>query len=395
MDSILESRRVVISDDNLGPVVSIVSILSLILVVLAVLTRLSARHFLRRQLTLEDGLVFLAAVFSVGELVTVLGLDNNGLGSPIKTLSPDQLDRFQQYSYATDVFYGLNLGLTEISVLLLIHSLTPVKGQKTAVSIVLGFTALWTVAGVFTLLFQCHTPHTWQFIDNQCIDRTAFWVFYTVVRLITELALIILPIALIWAVKLSRGKKSLVIVPFLLRILVIIPAIAQLAYFVPANNSSDPTFDLWPSVFCAQITQTVSIITACFLQLKPFLTSLNSGLLQNDEGIRRRRQGSRSASGYLSLSHNSAKARSRSNRAMLDTRALTSESRNESSVGARDPWSHYEEDTIESANGNSTIPSAPQTPEKGHVIHRTTDIDVEYSNRDDNELQNSGVARAI
>ena len=105
--------------------------------------------------------------------MTVLGLDNNGLGSPIKTLSPDQLDRFQQYSYATDVFYGLNLGLTEISVLLLIHSLTPVKGQKTAVSIVLGFTALWTVAGVFTLLFQCHTPHTWQFIDNQCIDRVS------------------------------------------------------------------------------------------------------------------------------------------------------------------------------------------------------------------------------
>lgn len=115
-----------------------------------------------------------------------------------------------------------------------------------------------------------------------------------------------------------------------------------------ANRSNDPTFDLWPSVFCAQITQTVGIITACLLQLKPFLKSLDSGLLHNDDGKRRRRQNSRSASGYLSLSHNSAKARSRSNRRdMSDVRVLTSESRNDSSVGARDPWGHYEEDITE------------------------------------------------
>ena len=190
MDSILERRRVVISDDNLGPVVSIVSIFLLISVLLTVLTRLSTRYFLRRQLSLEDGLVFLAAVrssrcsfcthtdchaqvFSIGELVKVLGLDGNGLGSPIQTLSKDKLDQFQQYFYATDVLYVLNLGLTEISVLLLIHSLTPVKGQKGAVLIVLGFTALWTIGSVFALLFQCHVPRTWQFINSQCINRVS------------------------------------------------------------------------------------------------------------------------------------------------------------------------------------------------------------------------------
>ena len=60
----VERRRVVISDANLGPVVSIVSIFLLILVLLTVLTRLSTRYFLRRRLALEDGLVFLAAVRS-------------------------------------------------------------------------------------------------------------------------------------------------------------------------------------------------------------------------------------------------------------------------------------------------------------------------------------------
>lgn len=190
MTSIVERRRVVISDDNLGPVVSIVSIFLLILVLLTVLTRLSTRYFLRKQLSLEDGLVFLAAVwssqygfctysdclaqiFSIGELVTVLGLDGNGLGKPIQTLSTDKSNRFQQYSYATDVLYVLNLGLTEISVLLLIYNITPVRGQQVAVLIVLGFTALWTISSVIALLLQCHVPQTWQFINHQCINRVS------------------------------------------------------------------------------------------------------------------------------------------------------------------------------------------------------------------------------
>ena len=105
--------------------------------------------------------------------MTVLGLDDNGLGSPIQTLSGDQLNRFQRYSYATDVLYVLNLGLTKMAVLLLIHNVTPVKGQKFAVSVVIGFIALWTFAGTFALLFQCHVAQTWQFINNQCIDRVS------------------------------------------------------------------------------------------------------------------------------------------------------------------------------------------------------------------------------
>ena len=81
-------------------------------------------------------------------------------------------------------------------------------------------------------------------------------------------------------------------------------------------------------------------MTACFIQLKPFFTSLNSGLLQHTERVRHQRYGSRNQSGYLSLSHKSTDVRS-PNRQY--TRALPTES----SLGARDPWSPYEEDMIE------------------------------------------------
>lgn len=62
MEEILDKRRVVITDENLGPVVSIVSIELLILVIITVFARLCIRYFPRRQLSPEDGIIVAAAV---------------------------------------------------------------------------------------------------------------------------------------------------------------------------------------------------------------------------------------------------------------------------------------------------------------------------------------------
>ena len=51
--------------------------------------------------------------------------------------------------------------------------------------------------------------------------------------------------------------------------------------------TSDPSFDLWPSVLCTQAVQALSITTACIPYLRPFLESLESGLLRSDD-LRRR-----------------------------------------------------------------------------------------------------------
>lgn len=49
----------------------------------------------------------------------------------------------------------------------------------------------------------------------------------------------------------------------------------------------DPAFDVWPASISTQAVQCLSIVTACFPYLKPFLTSLESGLIRADD-LRRR-----------------------------------------------------------------------------------------------------------
>ena len=76
--------------------------------------------------------------------------------------------------------------------------------------------------------------------------------------------------------------------------------IAQIALTTRSSLLKDPTYDLWPAVVSTQIVQALSITTACLMYLRPFLESLESGLIRSDD---LRRTGMVGSYGYGS-SHN-------------------------------------------------------------------------------------------
>lgn len=66
----------------------------------------------------------------------------------------------------------------------------------------------------------------------------------------------------------------------------IIAIIGQLAYAHRTIDSSDPISGTWPLAICTQLTQCLSVVTACSPQFKPFMDSLRSMGLRID-GITR------------------------------------------------------------------------------------------------------------
>ena len=58
-----------------------------------------------------------------------------------------------------------------------------------------------------------------------------------------------------------------------------------------ARAASDPSFNLWPSVLSTQVVQTTSFISACVPYLRPFLESLESGMIRSDDLRRRGMEG--------------------------------------------------------------------------------------------------------
>ena len=61
---------------------------------------------------------------------------------------------------------------------------------------------------------------------------------------------------------------------------------AELVFRKKGANPSDRTFAPWVRVICSQFVQTLSIITACVPYLKPFFSSLETGMIRADDSRR-------------------------------------------------------------------------------------------------------------
>ena len=68
---------------------------------------------------------------------------------------------------------------------------------------------------------------------------------------------------------------------------VIAACVCKLLFWNKITDPTDPTLDTWQTTICTQIIQCLSISSACFLYLKPFLDSVESGFIRSDDMRRR------------------------------------------------------------------------------------------------------------
>ncbi|KAL8695664.1 MAG: hypothetical protein Q9224_003251 [Gallowayella concinna] len=260
---------------NHGPVVGVMTWFLLAATVCAVIARVLTKLAISRRFSTDDFLIFAALALSIGQAATVTLQTSNGLGKHAETLSTSQLEKFYKFDYASNLLFILNLCFAKISVLQMLRTITPVKLH---VRMVLGVGIL---------------PSTW---------KTVFWNSYAAFNLATEAALLVLPLIIVWKIKTQRKKKAVIFLCFASRIVVLAAITVQLIYHNRPAHTSDMTFKTWPTVLSAQMVQSLSIITACIPSLKPFLESLESGMLRSDD-LRRRGIGGVYGYGSHNLTH--------------------------------------------------------------------------------------------
>ncbi|KAL6722353.1 hypothetical protein ACLMJK_001460 [Lecanora helva] len=274
-----------------GPAVSVVTWLLIIGVVLAVAARLMTRYAIIKTLRWDDITALLSTIAAIGQSIAVSYEAANGLGSQGNSLSATQRDIFQKSDYASGLLYIATLGLIKVSICIHIHGLTPIRSQRLA-SIGVGcFTALWAVSSFFVIAFRCTPPRPWAITESKCIDFLAFWTYFDILNILTDIALIALPIPIITKLQVSSGKKAVVLGCYATRIFVVAAVVVQIYYLqTKTGKSNDLTYDLWIPVLCAQVVAAFSIITACFPFLKFLVDALETGLVRAADGRKARTQ---------------------------------------------------------------------------------------------------------
>lgn len=157
-----------------------------------------------------------------------------------------------------------------------------------------GIIMAWVVSGLFTLLFQCHLPTPWLAVSKeQCPSRGSIHMYNGVMNILTDLALCLLPIAMMWEVQTTLRRKIIVVALFGTRIMyvwilpherkkmltnsvpiVTIPGLAKNQYLF--TDYSDFTWSVIPGLVWFQISLGLSVLTACIPSLKGVVDSLLS-----------------------------------------------------------------------------------------------------------------------
>ena len=170
----------------------------------------------------------------------------------------------------------------------------------------------------------------------------ASWTAFDIINILTDAVLVIWPSIVISGLQTGLKRRAFVILCFSCRYSVsnwfpwqraysdcstyrvMGATIGQLILSRRVNSTSDPTYQLWLSVVCGQLVQSLAIITACIPCIQKFLTSTRSGLVRPDD-LRRRRQGDENTSKPFGVYNDTLDAGVKSTELPLILRENTSE----------------------------------------------------------------------
>ncbi|KAI4252320.1 MAG: hypothetical protein L6R42_008010 [Xanthoria sp. 1 TBL-2021] len=211
---------------------------------------------------------------------------------------------------------------------------------------------IWTVTSLLVVAFECKLPTPWSITSSgQCIDLLAFWTYYGIFNIITDIALIALPVSIVLKLQMRASQKAVIIACDASRLSAIIAQILQLAYLhtsIPQTQSPDLLYDLWVPILLGQTVLFFSLISVCFPFLKFLIDALETGMIRAD-GLNikhaqlRLPSVNRSADGY-----------SKAKGSQFQRGAFRSGSHNEAGKTApsASPWSGIMRDTSKAAPEN-------------------------------------------
>ncbi|KAI0457283.1 hypothetical protein F5B21DRAFT_464951 [Xylaria acuta] len=197
----------------------------------------------------------------------------------MSSLNEDAVESFLRAEYASFVFQLIALALIKWSISASIQQLSPSATHQSLDCVLRIVVGLWLLSAVLTTLFQCALPKPWDYVNNpHCINRRAWWTYVSVVNIGTEFFIVALYFLIIGNLRMSLARRSVVLLIFSTRLLIIGIALAQLAVFFDAFPSFDLTMDLWLPTILNQATLSASVVTASIPYLRPFMESLQSGV---------------------------------------------------------------------------------------------------------------------
>ncbi|QSZ36863.1 hypothetical protein DSL72_006746 [Monilinia vaccinii-corymbosi] len=277
------SMGIVVTNSNLNPNVQVVTWLFLAITSLMLLFRFITRFFLKsgQRFGWEEALITTAYLAGVGESITFLLPSGRIFGKEINDISEEELIVGQKAQLSGELLYIISLGFSKLSICSSFITLSPSATHHRITFTISTAILIWMLISLFGTGFQCGIHGPWDTDPVQCSNRLAFARFVAITNIITDAALIALPVAIIYPLHMALKTRAIVISFYMCRVVVIAATICQLIY-MPLLFGGNFTLRAFPYYICTQVVLCTSISAACVAYFWPFFRSLRTGLMSGD-----------------------------------------------------------------------------------------------------------------
>ncbi|PNH70137.1 hypothetical protein VD0002_g413 [Verticillium dahliae] len=290
-----------------GPVVFAVTLSTLVLASVFVAARIFCRYVIVKNVSWDDKIMLLALVLTFGLSFTICFGTTKGLGRYDDDISMDDEGALRRCEYVFSILYNPALMATKTSILIFYLRLSKntQKVLRLASWVTLGIV---NVAGtVLTLIniFQCRPVQAaWQTWTEpaQCIPLLTEFICSAPINIITNLAIVALPIPVLTSMRLPPRQKYILVFTFSLGIFVTVIDVVRIYYLQQAVSAipSSPTTDLaakfggtpnfaWNSSLSfmwSAVEVNVGMTCACTPTLNPLIIKILPAMIIDPNGTR-------------------------------------------------------------------------------------------------------------
>ncbi|KAF2431951.1 MFS monosaccharide transporter-like protein [Tothia fuscella] len=280
-----------------GPAVLVVTAIMLVLSTIFVVLRMISRVAIVRKVTLDDYFMILSWFIAFGLSFAICYGTSVGLGRHQKDIPYDWNLPLKKSEYVFSVLYNPALMATKTSILLFYLNLS--KTERIFRWATIGTLAMVNLAGLaltFLNAFQCSpvgaafkTPVP---LTDHCEYIVTLYLSSAPVNIITDLAILLLPMPMLTSMRLPRKQKIILIITFGFGFFVAVVDVIRIAYLqeaatarlqgVQTNNPNDTGADQrnttdvpWYaslSYMWSAVEVNVGIMCACVPGLKPLVS---------------------------------------------------------------------------------------------------------------------------
>ena len=292
-----------------GPGTAAVTIIFIVLATVFVAARFFTRIWLVRSIKQDDWWILAAWLFAVGFSASICVGTHYGLGRHQADIPHENLAALHKADYAFSVLYNPCLMLTKTSIIVFYLSVMSKDADVIFKWCNWLTLALVNVAGLALTLYnilQCMPVRAaWTFpalTGATCTNIISLYLSSAPVNIITDIAILFLPMPILTGMRLPRKQKIILVATFSFGAFVAVVDVVRLAYLQKASTSrldrykngtppgthqiqdaSDFPWYAALSFMWSAIEVNLGIICACVPSLKPLFLRFMPQLIKNTE----------------------------------------------------------------------------------------------------------------